>query len=303
MPTAREMADSIAAQMEGPDLVVHGARSLTTAERGTIVFLNRQDDQGMSKISSIGEIVCVTTPNLAKDLTCTRILHDRPRLAFCMILANYFATAQEHLVSPVSVVAPEAEIGAGVAIGAGSIIGPAARIGAGTRIGAGVVVTGSVEIGEGCIVKSNTSIGESGFGFAFHENGEPFAFPHIGGVKIGNAVEIGPNCNIARAALDDTIIGDFVKMNSLVHVAHNVSVGPRTLIAAGALICGSVSIGKDVWIGAGATIIDQISVGDRAHVGIGSVVVRSLDPGVKVLGNPARKIPSMKKSVPRSSSS
>jgi len=292
MPTARQIADSIAAIMQGPDLEVHGARSIASAERGTIVFLNRQDDQNKEKISSIREIVCVTTPELAEDLTCTRILHSRPRLAFCMILTKYFESAENHVFSTTSAIASEAQVADDVAIGAGSVIGPEVIIGASTRIGNGVVIAGRVEIGTECFLKSNTTIGESGFGYVFTEDGKPVAFPHIGGVKIGNAVEIGSNCNIARAALDNTVIENHVKMDSFVHIAHNVKIGSRTLVAAGAIICGSVSIGKDVWIGPDTSIIDHVSIGDRAHVGIGSVVTRSLEPGTKVLGNPARRIPS-----------
>jgi len=292
MPSARQIADSIAAIMQGPDLEVHGARSITSAERGTVVFLNRQDDQGKQKINSIREIVCITTPDLAEGLTCTRILHSRPRQAFCTMLTNYFKSAENHVVSTMSMVASAAQVADDVAIGAGSVIGPEVRIGAGTRIENGVVIAGRVEIGAECFLKSNTTIGESGFGYVFTEDEKPVAFPHIGGVKIGNAVEIGSNCNIARAVLDETVIEDQVKINSFVHIAHNVKIGPRTLIAAGAIICGSVSIGKDVWIGPGTSIIDHVSIGDRAHVGIGSVVTRSLESGTKVLGNPARKIPS-----------
>ena len=257
-----------------------------------IVFLNRHDPQCAQELNEIGEIVCITTPHLARQLTCTCILHDRPRLAFCLVLAKYFTTTEENIVSKASAVSGQAAIDDGVDIAAGSVIGPEVKIGAGTRIGSGVVITGRVEIGANCVMRSNATIGDAGFGFALDADGEPVAFPHIGGVKIGNFVEIGSNCTIARAALDDTIIGDLVKINNLVHVAHNVRIGPRTQIAAGAVICGSVSIGADVWIGPNATIIDQNTVGDGAHVGIGSVVTRAVEAGAKVLGNPARKIPS-----------
>ena len=292
MPTAYDIANTIDASMRGPDIEVHGARSLKSAERGTVVFLNRRNCEGERVLNSIGEIVCITTPALAENLACTCLLHDQPRLAFCVALAKHFAPTEVDDISTASVVASDADIAPGVTIGAGAAIGPAVKIGPGTRIGSGVVITGRVEIGADCVVRANATIGEAGFGFAIGVDGEPIAFPHIGGIMIGNGVEIGSNCNVARATLDDTVIGDLVKMNSLVHVAHNVMVGARTQVAAGAVICGSVTIGADVWIGPNATIINKIVVGDRAHIGIGSVVTRSLDAGVKVLGNPARKIPS-----------
>ena len=294
MPTAREIANSINALVRGPDLDVCGARSLKTAERGTIVFLNQRDHQIERKLNSIGHIVCITTPVLADELSCTCLFHDKPRLAFCLVLAKYFSVVEENVISTASAISAEASIGVDVSIGVGSVIGADVKIGAGTRIGNGVVIAGRVEIGTNCVIKSNITIGEHGFGFDFSPDGEPIPFPHIGGVMIGNFVEIGSNCNIARAVLDETVIHDHVKLNSLIHVAHNVIIGPRTLIAAGAIICGSAAIGSDVWIGPNATIIDKITVGDRAHVGIGSLVTRSVEPSVKVLGNPARKIPSSK---------
>ena len=292
MPTAREIAVSIDAFVQGPDLEVEGARSLGAAERGTIVFLARHNGQSLEMLNSIKQVVCITTPDLAKCLDCTCLVHDQPRLAFCLTLAYYFTTIAENTISIASVVSPQAKIGVGVGIGAVSVIGPAVKVGADTQIGSGVAITGRVEIGAECIMRSNTTIGEPGFGFAFREDGEPIAFPHIGGVRIGNAVEIGSNCTVARSALDDTVIGNYVKMDNHIHVAHNVRIGPRTLIAAGAIISGSVTIGADVWIGPSATIIDHVTVGNHAHIGIGSVVTRSVESGVKVLGNPARKIPS-----------
>ena len=292
MPTAREISDYLNARMLGPDISVCGARSLDSAEPGTIVFLSGSIDAYISKLNSIRDIVCVTTPDLSGRLSCTRLTHDFPRLAFCLVLDRYFSPPEEISISSVSEVAADADIGVDVSIGAGSSIGPAVKIGSGTRVGSGVVISGHVEIGTECIVRPNATIGENGFGYAIASDGEPVSFPHIGSVKIGNRVEIGSSSNIARAALDHTVIGDHVKMDCFVSIAHNVEVGPRTLIGAGAVVSGSTIIGADAWIGPNVTVIDKVTVGDRAHIGLGSVVVRSVESRAKVFGNPARKIPS-----------
>ncbi len=291
MPTASEIAASIGAAMEGPDIAVYGARSLARAAPKTIVFLNGPDRESAARLDAIGAVVCVTTPALAESLACTRLLHDRPRLAFCSILAEFFVEPEELGISSAASLAPEARIGTGVSVGAGAAVGPAVEIGPGTRIGPGAVLTGRVEIGAECIVKSNATIGEAGFGFATGPGGVPVRFPHIGGVRIGDGVEVGANSTVARAALDETVIGDSVKMDDLVYIAHNVTIGSRSLIGPGACICGSVAVGDDVWIGPNATIVDHVAIGDGAHIGLGSLVMRSVAPGAKVRGNPARTIP------------
>jgi len=185
-------------------------------------------------------------------------------------------------------VAADAQICEGVSIGPGCVIGAGARIGAGTRIHAQVVIAANSVIGAHCIVKSNTTIGESGFGFAKDHAGTPVHFPHLGAVEIGDYVEIGANCTVVRAALDNTVVANHVKTDDHVHIAHNCRIGPRVQIAAGAIISGSVTVAADVWIGPNATISDYVQIGEGARIAIGAVVLRDVEPGVTMLGNPAR---------------
>src|SRR3546814_3805834 len=109
-------------------------------------------------------------------------------------------------------------------------------------IGENCVLAEGVSVGADCRIKPNTTIGARGFGFARDEDGHPVEFPHIGTVSIGDRVEIGANCTVVRAALDATVIEDAVKTDDHVHIAHNVVVGARTFIAAGAVLSGSVTV-------------------------------------------------------------
>ena len=131
-------------------------------------------------------------------------------------------------------------------------------------------------------------IGTQGFGFERDEHGVPVRIPHLGEVRLGLDVEIGACTVIARGTIGDTIIGDHVKLDDHVFVAHNVEIGESTLVVAGAVICGSVKIGKRCWIGANSTIKEHVKIGDDAFVGMGAVVLDDVAENAVVVGNPAR---------------
>ena len=176
------------------------------------------------------------------------------------------------------IIGPFSVVGAGVVIGAGSRIGPNCHI-ENTRIGL------NAKIG------SNVTIGGSGFGFEDDPvTGETLEFPHIGGVEIGNDVSIGSSTCIDRGSIDDTIISDGVKIDNLVHIAHNVRVGRRSKIIALSMIGGSVHIGENSWISPGVAIRDWRKIGEGALVGIGAVVTKNIEAGDVVVGNPAKSL-------------
>jgi UDP-3-O-[3-hydroxymyristoyl] glucosamine N-acyltransferase len=112
--------------------------------------------------------------------------------------------------------------------------------------------------------------------------------PHVGGVRIGEFVDIGANCSVDQGTFSPTVIEDFVKIDNGVHIAHNVQIGTRTLITAHAEISGSVQIGCDVWIGPNASLRDRIKVGNGALIGIGSVVTKDVNEKTVVYGSPAK---------------
>ena len=134
---------------------------------------------------------------------------------------------------------------------------------------------------------NNTVIGGPGFGWY---GSPPKRFPHIGGVIIGEEVEVGSCVTIDRGALGNTIIGSFVKIDNGVHVGHNCMIGERANLTAHVCLGGSVVIGEGAWIGMGATIKNQIRVGARAVVGMGAIVIKDVEPDTTVVGNPAREL-------------
>ena len=106
---------------------------------------------------------------------------------------------------------------------------------------------------------------------------ELLRFIHLGGVKIGNEVEIGALNSIARGTLNDTIIENGVKTDNLVHIAHNCYIGCNSLITACVELSGGVIVGKNVWIGPNSSVLEKIKIGDNAFIGIGSVVTKDVD--------------------------
>ena len=134
-------------------------------------------------------------------------------------------------------------------------------------------------------VGANSTIGSEGFGYSGNEK-----MPHIGKVVMGDCVDIGANCCIDRGCLDNTIIGDNVKVDNLVHIAHSVKIGENTKIAAHTMIAGSVTIGKNVWIGPSVSIINGVTIGDDAYIGIGTNIISDVPAGETWVGNPGRKL-------------
>ena len=287
---ASDIATFLETALGGSELDITGPKSLSSAARDTIVFMSRSTEETIARLNEIDAILCITTSAIADRLTCSTLSVDAPRLAFAKALNEFFAPKPEpHLATDASIDVA-AQISANVTIGPGCHIGARVKIGEGVDIGSNVVIVGDVDIGKHCVIKSNTTIGEPGFGFIRTKGAESVRFPHLGRVEIGDHVEIGANCTVVRAALDATILEDYVKLDDHVHIAHNCHVGSGSFIAAGAVLSGSVHLGKNVWIAPNATIIDYGDVGDNAFVGIGSVVTKPVADSARVFGVPARPI-------------
>lgn len=192
-------------------------------------------------------------------------------------------------------------------IGEGTLIGDApqdlkykggksfVKIGSNTKINPLVSIYDGTEIGEGVLIHSGTVIGSDGFGFT-EENGKIIKIPQIGFVKIGNGVEIGANCTIDRGSFGPTVISDNVKLDNLIHVAHNVEIGEGTLIAAQTGIAGSTKIGKHCIIGGQVGFVDHITIGNFVKIGSQAGVSKDVPDGAAITGTPARPIKELRRS-------
>ena len=180
----------------------------------------------------------------------------------------------------------ESEIADDVSIHPSAVVAPRdVRIGRGSIIGPNVNVLERTVIGDGVVIQAGATLGSNGFEFKrFGTTIMPV--PHAGGVQVGNQVEIQANCTISRSIFAGwTSLGDETKLDNLVHIAHDVTVGRRCLIAASAMVAGSATIGDDVWIGPGACISNGVKVADNAKISLGSVVIADVGEGERVSGN------------------
>jgi UDP-3-O-[3-hydroxymyristoyl] glucosamine N-acyltransferase len=183
-------------------------------------------------------------------------------------------------VGPFAVVEAGARIGRGARIGAHAVVGAGCVVGEDTRLGPHVSMAPGCRIGRAGIVHGGVVIGADGFGFAPSAQGW-VKIEQLGGVVIGDEVEIGANTCIDRGALEDTEIGDGVKLDNLIQIGHNVKVGARTAMAGCVGVAGSAIIGERCMIGGAAMILGHLRLADDVHISVGSVVMRSiLKPGL-----------------------
>lgn len=216
------------------------------------------------------------------------VLVENPKLVFSRLITHFYIKDSESLpyIHSTAIINSAAKIGEGCQIGPYSIVGKS-TIGKNTRIESFCKIEDNVFIGDNVKIKPHCVVGKEGFSFEKNEHGILERFPQIGGVIIGNNVEIGAHVSIDRGSLGNTVIGNGVKIDDFCYVAHNIEVGENTIIIGKTNIGGSSIIGKDCYISSGVNIINGIIIEDSAFIGIGSVVVRKVKKGKKVFGNPA----------------
>ncbi len=182
-------------------------------------------------------------------------------------------------IGPLVVVDAGAVIGENVVIGSHGVVGRDAVIGEGTRFYPRVTLNDGCQIGVRGILHSGVVIGADGFGFAPSAEGA-VKIEQLGSVRIGDDVEIGANTCVDRGAMDDTVIGNGVKIDNLVQIGHNVRIGDHTALAGCVGVAGSAVIGSRCFFGGGAIVLGHLTLADGVNISAASVVTRSiLKPG------------------------
>jgi UDP-3-O-[3-hydroxymyristoyl] glucosamine N-acyltransferase len=281
-------------QSEGSDMRVQGFASIDMATEKDLAFCSYSGENGVSYISHSngGVILCkkemqgLVYPNGRQLL----IFTDNPRLAFVRLTKKMLGHEQMVGVSPRAIISEKSSIGSNCYIGDYVVIGDNCSVGKNAIIYDRVSLVQNCIIGDNCLIQSGASLGSDGFAFERYESGELEKFPHKGYVKIDNNVEIYANCSIARGSLSDTKIGEGTKLDALVHIAHNVSVGKNCELTAGTIIGGSTIIGETSWTGLNSTIKNKIKVGKNVIVASGASVIHDVPDGDIVAGVPARSI-------------
>ncbi len=251
--------------------------------------------KNINKLNDVkrGVIICPTLPRDFKVIhsTCTYIICENPRYAFQKVLklvANLEET--KYIISSTALIDPSAKLGKNINIGHNVVIEKNCIIGDNTTIDHNSVIKSGCIIGKNVIIGANCVVGGSGFGYEKNELGEFELMHHLGNVELKDRVEIGNNTCIDRAVIGSTMIGENVKIDNLVHIAHGVQIGRNTLVIANAVIAGSSKIGENVWIAPSATIRNGISVENDSLIGMGSVILKDVNKGEIMVGNPAKPL-------------
>ena len=267
---------------------ISNAKPITAAQIDSLVFIveTATNKENLIRDTLAMTIICDCIPSdgLIYRNKCL-IISTTPKFLFAKIVNASLRINFQWCIHPSAVIHPEATIAKNVYIGAHVSIGKS-EIGEHTIIHSNVSIYDNVNIGQRVIIDSGAVIGAAGFGFVRDEDGVPHQFPQLGAVVIEDDVEIGANTCIDRGALEDTIIRKGVKIDNLVHIAHNVEIGKYSYIISQTIIAGSTKIGEKCWI-APSFILNKIKIGDNVTIGFGSVVLKSVPSGETYMGNPA----------------
>ena len=282
-------------EIEGDDKkMIKGVSSITSARSDDLSFCNHDGDKAVELISQSGAGVILCKKSLRGLVKPRRgaqlVFLDNPRYVFVRIANKIFEKQKKMIgISPKAVISKTAKIGARCYVGEYTVIGENCKIGNDTIIYDKVTLVRNCIIGERCVIHSGVTLGDDGFAF---ERDEKYLhrFPHFGNVIIGDEVEICANSHIALGSLSDTTIGNGTKIDSLVHISHNVVVGKNCEITAGSVIGGSTKINDSVWIGLNATLKDHVKVGNNAIVASGASVIHDVPSKDIVAGVPAKSI-------------
>src|SRR5580704_204476 len=311
--TLSQLAERLGAEVDGLqlDTEVTGVYSIAGAGPGCLVFA--EDEVSFAAALASGAVAVLAGPQMAiagASKPILRILH--PRLAFARAAVLLRKPQPTPSIHPTAALAPGVQIDPSVSIGAHVSVDEGASIGAGTIIGSGAVVGAGVRIGSNChiyprvviypgatlgdrvVVHAGAVLGADGFGYVRDRtNGEYIQFPQQGTLVIEDDVEIGANTTIDRGALEETRIGRGTKLDNLIHIGHNCSIGCDVVIAAQTGISGSSAVGE------GAILGGQVGMGDHAMVGPGVILggqagilpkKKLLGPGIVFWGTPAKPV-------------
>lgn len=288
----------------GDDAVmIHSVATLSGASTGQISFLSNSKYRG--QLSETKASAVLVSEKDAPHCPCAAIICQDPYVSFAKIAqlldstpvsasgvspkADISSEAVIHPtahIGPFAVIESGAEVGENVQIGAGCYIGAGVKLGNNTKLWANVTVYHGVEIGESCILHSQSVIGADGFGYA-NEKGRWIKIPQTGRVVIGNHVEIGASTTIDRGAIEDTVIEDGVIIDNQCQIAHNVRIKRGAALAGASVVAGSSTIGAFCTIGGLSAVNGHTELKDHTHYTGMSFINKSPDkPGLYSSGMP-----------------
>lgn len=280
--------------------MIAGASYAGSPKSNTMMFITKKVGHLVDALENVDECLVflengIEVSNALKERHCF-VFSDNPQLEYARF-ATQFAEQK---------MAQEAELGYELTaghyyIGKGCVIGKNAYIEPGVLIGHGVVIGDNAVILAGSVIKNavigdnflcneRAVVGAFGFTMAEDEAGNKYRIPSLGRVVIGNNVEVGACCNVAMGSCGDTVFEDYVKLDALIHIAHDVHLCKNVEITAGAVLGGFANLGVKSYLGLNSTIKNRIDLGSHCIIGMGAAVIRPVEDNCTVAGNPARPL-------------
>jgi UDP-3-O-[3-hydroxymyristoyl] glucosamine N-acyltransferase len=277
------IVDALGGELRGdPKRPIDGLAPLETATPSQLSFLSNPK---YAQQLAASRAACVIVAPAMQGAALARgdcIVAEQPYLYFARVTQwwkQQLGAPSGPAVHPSAVIDPDAVVHPSARIGPLCVVERGARIGADTVLKGRVSVGENCVIGDRCILHPGVVVGADGFGFA-PDGGAWVKIEQLGGVRIGNEVEIGANTCIDRGALADTVIEDGVKLDNLIQIGHNVHIGKHTAMAGCVGVAGSATIGAYCTVGGSAGILGHLTIADRVHISSFSLVTRSiLKPG------------------------
>lgn len=315
--TARQIAAYLHGKIEGDEKVtVNNVSKIEEGKPGTLAFLANPKYQKYLNETRASIVLINEDFEVDKKVKATLIRVRDAYEAFASLLDLYEQSKprKKGISSTVSLdetaslgknlyigdfvyVGEQAVVGDNVQLYPNVYLGDQVSIGKNCILYPGVKVMKECKIGDNCIIHAGTVIGSDGFGFALEQGSESRRkVPQVGNVIIGNDVEIGANVTIDRATMGSTRIGNGVKMDNLIQIAHNVEIGDNSVVVAQAGVAGSTKVGKNVILAAQAGIVGHLTISDGVIVGAQAGVTHNLKEKEIVLGSPAFDIRDFRKS-------
>jgi UDP-3-O-[3-hydroxymyristoyl] glucosamine N-acyltransferase len=306
--TVRSLADHVGGVIagDGADRVVTGINDLRSAQPDQVSFLGNSKYEPQALASQAAAIL--VSPRDSDRFSFTRIVVESPSAAFGKISALFAPPPirDEPGIHPTAVVAADVVLGEGVSIAAHAVISAGVRLGAGCVIGASSFVGEQTAIGENTrlyplvtirergvigarvIIHSGAVIGSDGFGYDFDpKTGRHVKIAHTGYVQIDNDVEIGANTTVDRGRFGRTHIGEGAKIDNLVQIAHNVTIGAHSIVVAQTGISGSTSLGRYVTLAGQVGLAGHLTIGDKATITAQSGLNKDVPAGAVLAGHHA----------------
>jgi len=273
---AKTISDRIGGKVLGSlEATAEHPSPIESSDECSLTFCSKRGREAIDLINATKARIVICSMDLqTQDLNTDRktiILVENPRMAMIQTMEGFFDQVERGI-------SPLAQIEEGTKIGSAVYIGPFCHI------------ESCVVIGDNVKIGSGTVIGKEGFGFEREMDGQLVRFPHIGGVRIEDDVEIGSNVSIDRGTLGDTVIGEGTKVDNLCHIAHNVYIGRHCMIIAQSMLAGSSSIGDYTTVAPCACVREKVRVGKNCLIGLGAVVTKDIEDGWVAYGSPAKPV-------------